>query len=143
MNPAARGMLLLPCLLFAGCASAPRAFVPATAPRLPEGQLQGVVYCAPGAGGYGGTTEVVAQVVREANLPLQVEVIPWTHGPGRMIADHLDTGNLKAQAVRLAQTLRRQRELHPGWRTYLMAHSDGCAVILDAAATLPADSIDG
>lgn len=131
-------------LLFtSGCASAPRTLPPSGPGRTPElTTTQGVVLCADGAGGYGWTTEVFQHVLREERVPLRVEMIHWSHGRGKMMADHLDWGNIRDQARRLTVAVQSPQATSSKQKIYLVGHSAGCAVLLEAASQLPADSIE-
>lgn len=131
-------LLALP--LYAGCAGVPgKTTLP---PPLPPERVTGVVFCADGAGGLGGTTGVLGQVVTESRLPLRVEMVDWSHGTGRFLADHLHWRNIKNQAQRLASQALAWRGRYPDKRIYFVGQSAGAAVVLEAAGELPRDSIE-
>jgi pimeloyl-ACP methyl ester carboxylesterase len=111
------------------------------APALPPERVTGVVFCADGAGGLGGTTGVLKQLVTDSRLPLRVEMVEWSHGTGRYLADHLDWRNIETQGHRLASQARAWRARHPDKRICFVGQSAGAAVVLQAAGELPRDSI--
>jgi pimeloyl-ACP methyl ester carboxylesterase len=128
--------LPLPC----GCAGLPaQTSLP---PPLPPERVAGVVFCADGAGGLGGTTGNLQYLVTENRLPLRVEMVEWSHGPYRFLADHLHWRNIQSQANRLARQAQSWRACYPDKRIYFLGHSAGAAVVLEAAVALPRDSIE-
>jgi pimeloyl-ACP methyl ester carboxylesterase len=137
--PPARGAVLLCLCLAAGCASAPPR-LPPTPP--PSGPVTGVVFCADGAGGFGYTTETLTQTVAQERLGLRVVYVPWSHGTGRMFADNGDWCNVRTQARQLASEVRSLRERDPALPIYLVGHSAGCAVLLEATTELPPASVE-
>src|SRR5579859_5186052 len=56
----------------------------------PPGPARGIVFVADGAGGFEETSQVLSEAVAEEGLPLAVEPFVWTHGSGRVLADHVD-----------------------------------------------------
>ncbi|HTH48441.1 MAG TPA: hypothetical protein VMB21_13090 [Candidatus Limnocylindria bacterium] len=101
-----------------------------------------MVFCADGAGGLGETTDTLAQVINQERLPLRVERVEWSHGEGRFLIDHLDQRNLKLKAEALAREARQWQTRSPGSRICFVGQSAGCAVLLQAVAAMPADSVD-
>jgi pimeloyl-ACP methyl ester carboxylesterase len=100
------------------------------------------VFCADGAGGYGGTTEALREALARQRSSLRVEMVDWSHGYGRVALDHLDQGNIEAEGRRLAGQVLAWRARCPGQPVYLIGHSAGCAVLLAAAQALPANSVE-
>src|SRR5262245_36216287 len=132
--------ILLALPLYSGCAGLPgKTSLP---PPLPPEHVTGVVFCADGAGGLGGTTGVLRQLVAESRLPLRVEMVDWSHGTGRFMADHLHWRNIQRQAHRLACQVGAWRAHYPDKRIYFVGQSAGAAVVLEAAGELPRDSIE-
>lgn len=138
-----RNLLFACCLpVFAGClgpgsrSESHRAILP---PRSPP---QGIVFVANGSGDFRTVSENLGQVVAQTATPLQIETVPWSHGYGRYIIDHMDHGNQLCQGRRLAAQVLAYRKAYPNQRIYLIGHSAGSAVVLAAAELLPADSID-
>jgi pimeloyl-ACP methyl ester carboxylesterase len=138
-------------LLLAGCCAAGvpaevscRCDYPARpavlAAPVPAGE--GVVFVANGSGDFRSLSTNLGQVVTETATPLQVETMPWSHGRGRFLADHLDHCNHRVQGRHLASQVVAYRQSHPGRPVYLVGHSTGCAVILAAAEELPVDGIE-
>jgi pimeloyl-ACP methyl ester carboxylesterase len=110
-------------------------------PRCPT-CIRGVVFVVDGAGGFGATSAAFARAVDEAGLPLQVEEVDWTHGPGRVLADQTDSEHSRAEGCRLASRIAMQRQSYPSGKIYVIAHSAGSAVALTAAESLPANTLD-
>jgi pimeloyl-ACP methyl ester carboxylesterase len=133
--------ILLALPLYCGCAGVP-VKTSGLQPQLPPEGVTGVVFCADGSGGMGGTTEVLQSLVAESCLPLRVEMVEWSHGPGRYLADHLDWRNIERQAEYLVRQTRSWQARYPDKRIYFVGQSAGAAVVLEAASGLPRDSIE-
>ena len=140
---------LLP--LLAGCCAAGvpaevscRCAYPARPAALaaPGPSVEGVVFVANGSGDLRNLSANLSHVVTETATPLQIETMPWSHGRGRFLADHLDHCNHRVQGRHLASQVVAYRQSHPGRPVYLVGHSTGCAVILAAAEGLPVDGVD-
>jgi pimeloyl-ACP methyl ester carboxylesterase len=101
-----------------------------------------VVFVANGSGDFRTVTYNLTQVVAEAQVPLQVETVTWSHGYARYIIDHTDHANHIEQGCRLAAQVAAYRAASPGRKVYLLGHSAGCAVVLAAAERLPPESVD-
>lgn len=103
----------------------------------------GVVFCADGAGGYGGTTKVLRDALAAAQLRYDVEMVDWSHGMAKVYLDHSDLDNIQAWGCRLRDDVLARAARHPGKPIYLMSHSAGTAVVLRAAGGLPPDTLEG
>src|SRR5438128_1310170 len=101
MSAHRRILFLLALPLYSGCAVMSSKAAPPP-PPLPAERVSGVVFCADGSGGLGGTTHVLQHLVAEKQLPLRVETVAWSHGTGRFLADHLDWRNIEKQGNLLA-----------------------------------------
>jgi pimeloyl-ACP methyl ester carboxylesterase len=132
-------LLLLALPLYSGCAAPSTQSASAL---LPPECARGVVFCADGAGGLGGTTDVLAQVIAEERLPLRVQQVDWSHGQGRFLLDHLHWKNIERRSGCLAKEVQAWRSCHPGQRIYLVGQSAGSAVVLEAASALPPGSVE-
>ena len=110
----------------------------AAPPNVPVGA---VVFCADGAGGFGGTTAALRQNLGPSS-PVRVEEFDWSHGKWRMLSDHLDRGNIAEQGRRLARAVQAQKKSRPDVPVYLVGHSAGSAVVLVAAESVPAGAVD-
>src|SRR5205807_9465519 len=132
------GLLGLVLLLGTGCAASR----PAQRPRTPCAGCQGIVYAVDGAGDFEATSASLRQAVADAGLPLCVETFDWSHGFGRVLADHLDYEYALWQGRRLACLIAARRQAYPQWPIYVVGHSAGSAVALAAADALPPGSID-
>jgi pimeloyl-ACP methyl ester carboxylesterase len=137
-------LLVAPCLLPAflltasGCATVSheaRAPVTVLSPR-------GVVFVADGAGGGNSTSGAMRQLLQESNVPLSVDPLNWSHGYGRYIADQRDRGYARDKGRELAGRIMEYRSLYPTGEVYLVGHSAGATVLLDAAEALPPGSIE-
>jgi pimeloyl-ACP methyl ester carboxylesterase len=136
-------MLLAGSVLGAGCASVE---APSAAPELPAVPVpapQGIVFCADGAGGFGGLTRAVQDGLAAQRVPLAVERVEWSHGYGRIISDQVDQCHAVAEGRCLAVRVAEYRARCPGKPVYFVAHSAGTCVVLTAAALLPAGSVEG
>ena len=110
-------------------------------PGPPPAGTRGVVFVADGAGGFHATSATLTEVLAEDRIPLAVEMVEWTHGYYRVLADQIDHGHALAEGRRLALEVAAYRQTCPG-KVYLVGHSAGSAVILAAAEALPPDSVD-
>jgi pimeloyl-ACP methyl ester carboxylesterase len=108
----------------------------------PPAATCGVVFCADGAGGYGGTSRALQEAIAKEGKPIRIELVPWSHGYGRVAVDHTDQGNIQEQACCLAKQVQGWLAMHPGQPVYLIGHSAGSAVVLEAGCRLPPDSIE-
>jgi pimeloyl-ACP methyl ester carboxylesterase len=127
-----------------GCAMLPghpAGRVAYTPPPGPSG-CRGVVFCLPGAGDFPQICYTLRDAVDEQHLALRVEAYDWSHGYGRIFADHVDSANHACEGERLAEELLAFRRAQPDQRIYLLAHSAGCLVALKAAEHLPPGTID-
>jgi pimeloyl-ACP methyl ester carboxylesterase len=102
----------------------------------------GVVFIANGSGDFRTVSTNLDRVVADTSTPLQIETVPWSHGFGRFVTDHVDHANQVQQGSRLAAEVIAYRQAYPSRKVYLIGHSAGCAVVLAAAERLPADSVD-
>ena len=133
--------VLLALLLLTGCAAVPNKTAPPLAP-LPTERALGVVFCADGAGGLGGTTTVLKHVVAEQGVALRIEMVEWSHGNGRFLADHFHQRNIQQRGRELARLVQVRRARFSDKRICFVGQSAGCAVVLEAAGALPAGSVD-
>ena len=124
----------------AGCATAPAHQV--LQPPIPCGCAQAVVFSADGAGNSAELTEALRQGAAEAGLPLDVEMVDWSYGPGRYLADEMDFGHTRAAGMALAARVAAYRQTCSASRIDLIGHSAGSAVVVHAAELLPPGSIE-
>jgi pimeloyl-ACP methyl ester carboxylesterase len=101
-----------------------------------------VVLVIDGAGGYPGAYRALSNAVAQQRLALQVESVVWGHGPGRFVADQVDTAYARAAGQQLAQEVRQLIQQAPDKPVYLVAHSAGTLVALSAAELLPPDTLE-
>lgn len=140
-----RSILRIACWLStvaaAGCVSVPQSPLASTGKK-PVGPAKGIVFCADGAGGYGWTTEALAYTAAEEGVPVYVKLVDWSHGRGWMITDNCHWRNTAEQGKKLADKVAAARERYPGVPVYLVGHSAGCAVCLEAARHLNRNSVE-
>lgn len=125
-------------LLAAGCASS-RQIVPPCGYVAPNAD---VVFVADGSGDFRTTSKMLCEAVSACGDPLRVETFVWSHGYGRMLADHVDHCNHLEEGRRLASLVAAFRQSCPERGVYLVGHSSGSAVVLAAAEAAPPGSID-
>src|SRR5437868_11167305 len=135
---------IFPCLcllsvpLATGCATVPAQVRPRTTSLAPRG----VVFVADGAGG-GETTSTAIHRALEANhMPLEVQTFKWSHGFGRSLADQRDRAHARERGHELAELVSAYRRSYPNNEIYLVAHSAGSCVALEAAEALPPRTIE-
>lgn len=134
-----------------GCVSAPRpTAVGKSGPecavsRAPAPPPRAIVFTADGIGGYGATTTALREIAEESSLPLFVQTVPWSHGHGRILADHVDYRRNREEGRKLAAQIAcylRPQQQGPPLPVSLVAHSGGSAVVLAATEFLPPNSIE-
>jgi pimeloyl-ACP methyl ester carboxylesterase len=109
---------------------------------VPPGPPRGVVYVADGAGGFDSASNAVIQAIADECLPLRVQRFEWTHGVGRVLADHFDRPHSECEARTLASEITRLSCCNPRPEVYIIAHSAGAGVALYTAEDLPPDSLN-
>ena len=128
--------------MLTGCAATreqrPTVAVTLGAPRAPVGA---VVFCADGAGGFGGTSTALRENLGERSC-VRVEQFDWSHGKWRMLSDHLHHRNILEQGQRLAREAQCQKVRCPDVPIYFVGHSAGSAVVLVAAESVPPGVIE-
>jgi pimeloyl-ACP methyl ester carboxylesterase len=135
--PAIPGLILLAACTV-GCATTHVALLPPA----PCCGAQAVVFCADGAGNSAGLSTALRQAVAAERLPLCVETVDWSYGPGRYLADEIDYAHARVGGRRLAARVAAYRQAYPGSRVCLIGHSAGSAVVLAAAEDLPPGAVD-
>ena len=96
---------------------------------------QAVVFVIDGVGNFGATSVSLGRAIDEASLPLHVQTVEWSHGYGRIFADHMDHCHARNEGRKLAEQIvcyQRPRADGPPLPVYLVAHSGGSAVALAA-----------
>jgi pimeloyl-ACP methyl ester carboxylesterase len=109
---------------------------------LPLPGSSGVVFTSDGAGGFDGTTRTVRAALRAEGMSLEVRRVEWSHGYPRIASDHLSWANIQEQARCLAAEVQAWRNRFPDRPVYLLGHSTGCAVLLEATQSLPSGSVE-
>jgi pimeloyl-ACP methyl ester carboxylesterase len=131
----ARLWLLLP--LLSGCATVPTRIESHFSPVA----ARGIVIVADGAGGNHTATRAIATAVDRRGLALYVRSFDWTNG-GLGLTDVTDVAHSRCQGRLLAAEVCRYRTACPGVPVSLVGYSAGSAVVLAAAESLPADSLE-
>ncbi len=130
-------LALAVCGIVSGCA-APRSQVCASYSQQPQ---RDVLFVVPGTGNSPSLPNNMRQLVAEERLPLFVESFEWTHGSGRYVIDQIDYDNIRCKGRELAGQISAYRQMCPDARIYVVAHSAGSAVVLNAAESLPPNSV--
>ncbi|MBY0525991.1 MAG: lysophospholipase [Gemmataceae bacterium] len=132
-------LTLVLCSTVCGCASTR---VQQVTVQSPPGPSRGTIYAVNGAGSFQGSSAALCKVVGEERLPYTVEVVPWSHGAGRFLADQMDYDHARAEGRQLAEKIAAYKQRNPCGQVFIVAHSAGSAVALSAAESLPPGSID-
>ena len=134
-------LTLVSCLLTTGCATFAHEHDALCVPDRLDPSV-GLVLVADGAGDFRATSEALCNEIKAEKLPLRVETFVWSHGYLRVLADQLDQGYARRQGQRLAELIACVRRAAPQQRIIVVAHSAGSAVVLEAAAGLPPNTLD-
>src|SRR4051794_13481076 len=84
LSQVSRRNILIALVLFPGCLSVQRT---AALPPQPPVAPRALVFVIDGAGGFQAASKSLQQTVAEQGIPLQVEVVQWSHGYMRILAD--------------------------------------------------------
>lgn len=103
---------------------------------------RGIVLVIVGAGGFEVSARTIRQTAAEANLPLEVRSVPWTHGYCRVISDQMHATHMRREGQKLAERVLQYRKEAPDVPLFLMGHSAGCGVLLIAAENLPPNTVE-
>lgn len=136
---ARRGSSISLCLL-SGCVSVPTS--PPTVTSAKPVPVKGIAFCADGAGGFGWTTEALRSAAADERVPIHVELVDWSHGTSLMVPDNCHWSHTRRQAQRLADMVTIAHERYPALPVYLIGHSAGCAVCLEATRHLRPNSVE-
>jgi pimeloyl-ACP methyl ester carboxylesterase len=124
--------LLLPgCATTGSCASGSERSVSA----------RGVIFIANGAGDFRVCSKSLQAAVNAEHLPLCIQTVAWSHGFGRILSDQLGHRHAREAGQELAESILKYSRERPEAEIYLLGHSAGCAVVLSAAESLPANSV--
>jgi len=131
--------LLLTALVFlaSGCLEQQSLVVAATAREKP-----GVVFLDSGIGGISPLAPAAKVALPLAGVDHELREFAWQHGKGHHIRDLQDKENIREKAAELAQLIRDLHEREPNRRVYLVGHSAGTAIVVQAAELLPPNSIE-
>lgn len=139
-----RSVLLTTCCIFlGGCLASSRPPV-APYPVHYAGDAGGdLLFVANGSGGGWALSDGLDYVAGRTGTSVRVVPVDWSHGRGRVLADHLNQANQRQQGQYLAAQVQAALQANPGRKIYLAGHSSGCAVILTAAEALPPGTLAG
>jgi hypothetical protein len=132
--------LLAVLLCLSGCAvlAAPAPSVAAASPCA----CQGIVFVLDGAGGFEAASRFIRTAVAEEGMPLDVRTFHWTHGYMRVVSDEMHATHAQREGRKLAEAVLNCRQEAPGVPIYLIGHSAGCGVLLNAADHLPPNIVE-
>jgi hypothetical protein len=133
-----RKLLLLAAFAVVGCRGVPTTIESYSLPTPPEG----IVIVADGSGGYQIAPKAISRAVEAGRLPLFVRSFDWTHGTGRALADMLDAENSREQGARLACHVEWYRTNYPNLPVFLVGHSAGSNIVLEATRSLPPGRVE-
>jgi hypothetical protein len=105
-------------------------------------RARNLIVVADGAGGFRAASKSLRETAAADSLALQIETFPWTHGHWRILADQIDKSHACREGLKLARRVASLVQTEPGTSVSLVGHSAGCAVVLVAAETLPAGSVE-
>ena len=106
-------------------------------PAAPEVR-PGVVFVVGGVGGVDPLQTCAPFSLRLAGVPHEIRVFEWTHGKFHMLRDLQDTRYLQDRAKELADQVLAVKAEDPSRPVYLMGHSAGAALVLEAAGAAAA-----
>jgi pimeloyl-ACP methyl ester carboxylesterase len=102
----------------------------------------GIVFRVDGSSPIRGMGDDLRQAVADAKAPLKVVNFAWSHGPIQILADLHEHDYQNTKGRELAAAIVAYRKNSPTGKVYLVSHSSGAAVVLAAAANLPAGSVE-
>lgn len=102
----------------------------------------GVVFVVGGVGGVDPLQTWAPLTLPLAGVPHEIRVFEWTHGKFHMLRDLQDTRYLQDRAKELADQVLAVKAEDPSRPVYLMGHSAGAALVLEAAGRLPPATLE-
>jgi pimeloyl-ACP methyl ester carboxylesterase len=108
----------------------------------PQPTERRIVFAVDGSGLLRSISDDLRHAIADARLPLDVESFAWSHGPGRVLSDLHGHEHQQAKGQELARMILKHRSDCPSCKIYVVCHSSGAAVVLAAAAQLPAACIE-
>ena len=127
--------------IFVSAAALSAAPARAGGPTAPEVR-PGVVFVVGGVGGVDPLQTCAPFSLRLAGVPHEIRVFEWTHGKFHMLRDLQDTRYLQDRAKELADQVLAVKAEDPSRPVYLMGHSAGAALVLEAAGRLPPATLE-
>lgn len=116
----------------------------ASAPREPDlARLNGapIVVVADGSGASTALTEGLLEATRGTGMPIPLVRVPWCRH-GAAAQDHVDREGQDLAACRMAELVASLREKCPKSPIYLVGHSTGTRVVVEAAKRLPKQAVE-
>jgi pimeloyl-ACP methyl ester carboxylesterase len=102
----------------------------------------GVVFVVGGVGGVDPLQTWAQVALPLAGVTHEIRIFEWTHGKLRYLRDLQDTRYLKEKAAELAAQVLTVKRDEPQRPIFLVGHSAGAALVLEAAADLPPCTLD-
>jgi hypothetical protein len=100
------------------------------------------VFVCDGAAGFRGPSTALLKLACCGCVPMQVQVVKWSFGDGRMLSDLHGRARHRARGKELACRLLALRAGCPQARICLVSHSTGASVVLTASACVPPGTVD-
>jgi pimeloyl-ACP methyl ester carboxylesterase len=97
----------------------------------------GVVFVVAGIGGIELLYDNARSVLPRSGTSYDLREFSWQHGKGRLLRDLQDTKHIDQKAVELAEQIRQAKQHDPDRPVYLIGHSAGAGLVLEAARQLP------
>lgn len=101
----------------------------------------GIVFSVDGAGGFEKSSFTIRNTIAELKMPLEVRGFHWTHGYCRVFSDEMHATHMKKEGRRLAELIWSCRHEAPDQPIYLIGHSAGCGLVLNATDNLPPNTL--
>jgi pimeloyl-ACP methyl ester carboxylesterase len=101
----------------------------------------GIVFVINGSGDATSISDNFAQIFPARDVPLAIYTIRWCRH-ARLAKDHADYDAQIMAASRLAHLVADYRAAHPDEKIFLISHSAGAHVLLEAMNLLPPNSVD-
>lgn len=111
-------------------------------PERREAAGGGLVLLADGVGGLHLCALGLQYAAAWEDLPHEIRVLNWGHGPWRWYADLTNTANLNAQAAATAEEVEKFRAERPGAPVFLVGKSGGSGIVARALEALPAGAVE-
>jgi hypothetical protein len=102
----------------------------------------GIAFIVDGAGGFEGASRYIGRSVADEKWPVEIRTFHWTHGYLRIVSDQMHAAHAQREGQRLAELVIQCRHESPCLPIFLVGHSAGCGVLLNAAEHLPPNIVE-